>query len=74
MKKLQSLLILTTLFIVYSSAFQRPNTKNTEKKLYQRIQTDGFEHLNLIKHQDHIIENDIEDGAAMAQTSSEEIS
>ena len=74
MKKLQSLLILTTLFIVYSSAFQRSNTKNTEKKLYQRIQTDGFEHLNLIKHQDHIIENDIEDIGAKAQTSSEEIS
>ena len=72
MKKLQSLLILTTLFIVYSSAFQRPNTKNTEKKLYQRIQTDGFEHLNLIKHQDHIIENDIEEGGTFPQTSYED--
>ena len=72
MKKLQSLLILTTLFIVYTSAIQRPNTKNTEKKLYQRIQTDGFEHLNLIKHQDHIIENDIEEGGTFPQTSYED--
>ena len=72
MKKLQSLLILTTLFIVYTSAFQRPNTKNTEKKLYQRIQTDGFEHLNMIKHQDHIIENDIEEGGTFPQTSYED--
>ena len=39
MKKLQTLLVLTTLFIVYTSAFQRPNTKNTEQKLYQYIQT-----------------------------------
>jgi hypothetical protein len=38
------------------------------------ILIDGFEHLNLINHQDHIIENDIEEGAAMAQTSYEEIS
>ena len=38
------------------------------------ILIDGFEHLNLIKHQDHIIENDIEDIGAKAQTSSEEIS
>lgn len=72
MKKLQTLLVLTTLFIVYTSAFQRPNTKNTEQKLYQYIQTDGFEHLNLIKHQDHIIENDIEEGGTFPQTSYED--
>jgi hypothetical protein len=36
------------------------------------ILIDGFEHLNLIKHQDHIIENDIEEGGTFPQTSYED--
>jgi len=39
MKKLQSLFVLTTVFIIYTRAFHRPNTKNKEEKLYQYIQT-----------------------------------
>ncbi len=35
---------------------------------------DGFEHLNLIKHQDHIIEKEIDDGASIPQTLYEESS
>ena len=47
MKKLQSLFVITTLFIIYTTAFQRPNTKNTEEKLYQYIQTGKI--INLLQ-------------------------
>jgi hypothetical protein len=39
MKKLHSLFVLSTLFTVYTWAFQRPISKNTEEKPYQYIQT-----------------------------------